>query len=85
MVPVGEKSPRLVEVERRQHLRLEDAGAAAIVAQRHQRVQRVEIALEAAEIGLERPERGEHAAAHAEPLFDLVENDCVLLELLAAD
>jgi hypothetical protein len=42
--------------------------------QRHQRVERVVVALERTEVGLEGPERQENAARYAEAALDLVED-----------
>jgi len=72
------------QFHRRQHLRSEQAGPAAIMRQRHQRVAGVVIALEAAVIRLEGPERQQDAARHADLGLDPVEDAGLRLGLPAA-
>ena len=74
----------LVEFERREDLRPEQLGPAAIVRQGHQRVQRVEVALKGTVIGLERPEGQKHTARHAVGRLDPVEDRIVFLRHLLA-
>ena len=57
---------------------------AAVMGQRHQRVERVVVALEGAVIGLERPEGQENTARHTETALDLVEDGAPLLGVAAA-
>jgi hypothetical protein len=64
----------LEQGQRREDLRPEDMRGGGSHGQRHQRVERVVIALERAEIRLEGPERQEDAAADAETALDLVED-----------
>jgi hypothetical protein len=64
----------LEQGQRGEDLRPEDMRTAAVMGQRHQRVERVVIALERAEIRLESPEGQEDAARHAEAALDLVED-----------
>jgi hypothetical protein len=54
-----------VQLDRGEDLRAEQLRAAAVMRQRHQRIGGVEIPLEAAVIGLERPERQQDPRRHA--------------------
>ena len=73
----------LVELHRGEDLRPEDLGAAAVMRQRDQRVQRVEIPLESTVIGLEGPERQQHPARDAVIALDPVEDLVPALRQLA--
>ena len=64
----------LEKLQRRKYLWTEELRAAAIMAQRHQRIQRVEIALKSAKIGFKGPKRQKHAAADAKLAFNTVKH-----------
>src|SRR5258707_9443613 len=62
----------LDDLERGKELLAEQVGPAAIVSQRGDRFDGWQIAHEAAEVGLQRPERRDHRPGHAELLLDLL-------------
>ena len=68
----------------RHQLRAEQLRAAAVMSERHESVEGVEIALNGAEIGLQRPEGGDNRSRHAEFLLGSREDVGVFLQVRRA-
>ena len=78
---LGAQVAALDQAQRVEQMAAEHLRAAAVVGERRQRLDRLVLALAAAEIALESPERGDHRRRHAEFLFLAREQRLVLLDL----
>jgi hypothetical protein len=76
--PSGLPQSHLDDLQRRQQLLAEQVGAAAIIGERCHRLDGRQVAHEAAEVGLERPEGRDHRPRHAELLLDALEQRPVI-------
>ncbi len=73
-----------VKLQRGKDMRAEQFGAAAVMGQCDQRIERVVIALKGAEIGLEGPEGQQDASAYAEPPFGFVKDGVEALTIASS-
>ena len=62
---VGRQVALIYQLQERHHVSAEEFRPAAVMRQRDDRIERVEVALHGAEIGFQRPKRGDHAAWNA--------------------
>ena len=81
---VGRKVAALDDLQRRDQLLAEQIRPPAVIGERGHRLDRRQIAHEAAEVGLERPERRDHRRRHAKLLLDALEQRAVLGDALDA-
>ena len=79
---LGGQITALDDLECGEKLRAEQVGPAAIVGQRGHRLDRRQIAHEAAEVGLQRPERRNHRTGYAKLLLDLLEHRAIFCHAL---
>ncbi len=70
------------QLEGCKHLWLEQCGATTIMAQGHQRIERVETALHLTVIGFQRPKRQKHAARHPIVAFDPIKHGGVFFAVV---
>ena len=81
---VGRQDAEVDQLQQRHQLRPKQLRPAAIMRKRGQRVERPEIALHGAEIGLQRPERGDHRRRHAVLRLGAREHVGIFLEVRRA-